>query len=122
MLGPQTLLAPLRSVESLIAEPKLHCVGSSSNMDDIQLKEAIFYLETYGNYTLLLVFYQSHGYLENSLQYILDKKCSAEVFVESLLVPSLRNGDLFRLLDYMMGLERAAQTRLHVYYASIGKY
>jgi zinc finger FYVE domain-containing protein 26 len=120
MLGPQTLLAPLRSVDSLIAEPKFYSAGNST-MDDLQLKEAIFYLETYGNYSLMLGFYQSHGYLENSLQYLMDKKCSSDVFVESLLVPCLKNGEFYRLLENMLGLERS-QSKLYTYYASIGKY
>lgn len=42
-------------------------------MDDIQLKESIYYLETYGNYSLLISFYQKHGYLENAIQYLIEK-------------------------------------------------
>jgi hypothetical protein len=91
------------------------------NMDDIQLKESIFYLETYGNHSLMVSFYQSHNYIENAFQYLIDKKCSVEIFVESLLVPSLKSGDFYNLLEYMFSLERS-QNKLHVYYASIGKY
>ena len=120
MLGPQTLLAPLRSVDTLIAEPKLFCMGDSA-MDDMQLKESIYYLETYGNYALLVNFYQSLGYLDNSLQYLIEKKCSADVFVESLLVPCLKNGEFHRLLENMFGMERS-QSKLYAYYAAIGKY
>jgi hypothetical protein len=90
-------------------------------LDEIQLKESIYYLETYGNYNLIVAFYQRHGYLENALQYLLDKKCSAEVFTESILVASIRNGEFYRLLEYMLSLERY-QYKLHSYYAAIGKY
>lgn len=90
-------------------------------MDEIQLKESIYYLETYGNYNLIVAFYQRHGYLESALQYLLDKKCSAEVFTESVLVASIRNGEFYRLLEYMLSLERY-QYKLHSYYAAIGKY
>ena len=41
-------------------------------MDDIQLKEAIYYLDTYGNHMLTVSFYQKHGYLQKALQYILE--------------------------------------------------
>jgi len=68
--GPQTLLAPLRSVESLLAEPKLYV--SEDMMDDMQLNESIFYLETYGNHALIISFYQRHGYLKRAINYILD--------------------------------------------------
>ena len=78
-------------------------------------------MESYGNHASILAFYQSHGYMENSLQYLLEKKCSSEVFVESLLVPSLKNGEFYRLLEYMLNMERT-QNKLHGYYASIGKY
>jgi zinc finger FYVE domain-containing protein 26 len=71
MQGPQTLLAPLRSVESLLVEPKLYFNGENM-MDDMQLNESIFYLETYGNHALMTAFYQRHGYLTRALGYILD--------------------------------------------------
>ena len=41
-------------------------------MDDIQLKEVLFYLESYGNHMLMVSFYQRHGYLQKALQYILE--------------------------------------------------
>lgn len=69
--GPQTLLAPLRSVESLLAEPKLYGNGEGM-MDDMQINECIYYLETYGNHLLILCFYQRHGYLNRAMQYLLD--------------------------------------------------
>ena len=41
-------------------------------MDDIQLNECIYYLETYGNHSLLVSFYQRHGLIEKALQHIID--------------------------------------------------
>ena len=41
-------------------------------MDDIQFKEAIYYLNTYGNHMFSVSFYQKHGYLQKALQYILE--------------------------------------------------
>lgn len=42
-------------------------------MDDLQFKETIYYLETYGTYTLIVSFYQRNGKLEKAFQYLLDK-------------------------------------------------
>ena len=33
----------------------------------------MYYLETYGNYSLILSFYQRHGYIEKALQYLVEK-------------------------------------------------
>lgn len=41
--------------------------------------------------------------------------------MESLLVPCIRTGEFYQLLEYMLGLERS-QNKLHSYYSSIGKY
>lgn len=43
------------------------------------------------------------------------------MFVESLLVPCLKTGEFYNLLEYMLGLERS-QNKLYQYYSSIGKY
>ena len=42
-------------------------------MDDIQFKESLFYLETYGNYSMIISFYHKHGYLDNAMQYLIDR-------------------------------------------------
>lgn len=118
--GPQTLLAPLRSVEALLAEPKLYS-SSENMMDDIQMTESIYYLETYGNHALIISFYQRHGLISKALQYVIDCKCSSDIFVESLLAPSLRTGEFYKLIDLMLGYERM-QNKLYSYYGSIGKY
>ena len=112
-------------------------------MDDLQMNESIFYLETYGNHALLVAFYQRNGYLTKGIQYIIEnvsqkvqtqkyylnnkvldgfiKKCSTDIFIESLLVPCLRNGSFFQLLELMLSLEKH-QNKLYSYYGSIGKY
>ena len=116
-------------------------------MDDIQFKESFFYLDAYGNHSLLVAFYQRHGYLERALQYLIDnvrtqlfplklvfasifnheslslskQKCNSDIFVESLLMPSLKSGEFYQLIEIMAGLDRI-QSKLFTYYAAIGKY
>lgn len=118
--GPQTLLAPLKSMDILIAEPILFSTDDS-NMDELQYKEAIFYLETYANHLMIVTFYQKHGYLQKALKYILDNKCQQDVFIEALLIPCLRRGEFHQLLDNMLLLDRTQQ-KFHSYFISIGKY
>lgn len=90
-------------------------------MDDVQLQESLYYLQTYGNHHLIASFYSHHGYLENAFHYLLEKKCSSEVFVDSLLVPCIRSGEFYELVEYMLRLERS-QSKMFQYYAAIGKY
>ncbi len=66
------LLGPFQNnVKSLIAEPK-HLSMNENNMDDMQFTECLFYLETYGNYSMIVSFYQRHDYLEKAFQFILE--------------------------------------------------
>lgn len=138
MMGPQALLNPLRSVESLLAEPKFFSIGDM-NLDEYQLRECIYYIETYGNHAHMVSFFQSHNQIENAFQYLIDKvihslnpkfiliicfvlkKCNVDIFVEFLLVPSLRSGEFHSLLEYMLSIERG-QSKLHPFYTSIAKY
>jgi hypothetical protein len=41
-------------------------------MDEIQLRESTYYLETYGNHSSIISFYQRHGLIEKSLQHIIE--------------------------------------------------
>jgi hypothetical protein len=52
---------------------------------------------------------------------IIIKKCSPGIFVESLLIPCLRSGEFFKLIELMLGLEKY-QNKLNSYYGSIGDY
>lgn len=49
------------------------------------------------------------------------KKCSSEIFTETLLVSCLRSGEFYQLLEYMFSFERY-QNKLSTYYVAIGKY
>ena len=69
-LGTQSLLNQLQNIRALIAEPKN--LSSENNMDDVQFNECIYYLETYGNYSMVVSFYQRHGFLEKAFQFIIE--------------------------------------------------
>ncbi len=83
-LGTQSLLSQIQNVRALIAEPKNY-LSNQTNMDDAQLNECIYYLETYGNYSLLVMFYQRHGYLEKAFQFIIESVCLISNFIFLLL-------------------------------------
>jgi hypothetical protein len=116
--GPQSMLASLRSVESLIAEPSLYPINST-NMDTFQITECLFYIQMYGNHSMMVQFYQRNDYLDKSIQYLIDNRCSTSVFQECLLIPSLKNGEFYTLLDCMSKFDKL---HLGIYYGSIGGY
>jgi zinc finger FYVE domain-containing protein 26 len=49
------------------------------------------------------------------------KKCNSDIFIEFLLVPCLRAGNFYQLLELMLSMERS-QSKFYTYYAAIGKY
>jgi hypothetical protein len=49
------------------------------------------------------------------------QKCNADVFNEGLLIPSLKTGEFYQLLDYMVLLDRTQQ-KFYSYFVAIGKY
>lgn len=51
----------------------------------------------------------------------IDKKCDAEIFVETILITCLKNGDFFSLLEMMLKIEKN-QNKLYPYYSAIGKF
>ncbi|XP_052767439.1 zinc finger FYVE domain-containing protein 26-like isoform X2 [Mya arenaria] len=97
----QVLLANPGSIKSLISSPTSMFFEEAS-MDSKQFQECVFYLKTYGNFLGLVDFHRRHGYYMKAVQYILDHKCSVEVFIQGLLKPSLESGELGRLTDQML--------------------
>ncbi|XP_064623470.1 zinc finger FYVE domain-containing protein 26-like isoform X2 [Lineus longissimus] len=98
--GVKCLLAQLSLSENLTAEP-LKQYTDDSTMDEHQFKECLFYLKTYGTHMAIIAFFRRHGFWQKAVKYILDKKCSADVFVEGLLVPAIQTGDLGKLQDQL---------------------
>ncbi|XP_048586399.1 zinc finger FYVE domain-containing protein 26-like isoform X2 [Nematostella vectensis] len=83
------LLSPLHD----LAE---HCktVSPGSFLDSRRFDECLYYLSAYGSSSAVVSFYVRHGHVKLACRYILDKKCSAEVFVESLLMRLVSRGSL----------------------------
>ncbi|XP_013400771.1 zinc finger FYVE domain-containing protein 26-like [Lingula anatina] len=97
----QALQASLKSISSLIAEPFV-VQNEETNISEQQLQECLYYLKAYGTYGSVISFYRKHGYWMKAVQYLLDKRCSPDVFVECLLVPTLKTGEMAKLQDQLI--------------------
>ncbi|KAK6181134.1 hypothetical protein SNE40_009062 [Patella caerulea] len=104
----QMLLSSPASIKSLIKMPASVSVEESS-METIQFQECIYYLKTYGTYLELLHLLRRNGYWMKASEYIIQHKCISEVFIEGLLVPALNSGDLDKLLDQMVMLDKSLE-------------
>lgn len=100
----QLLLSTPGAMKNLISTPASTFFEEAS-MDSQQFQECLFYLRTYGSFLAVIDFHRRHGYYMKAVQYILDHKCSMDIFVEGLLRPSLEAGELARLTDQMMMID-----------------
>ncbi|XP_077991490.1 zinc finger FYVE domain-containing protein 26-like [Glandiceps talaboti] len=96
----EALLAPLSSIKDLINDPTKGFL-IQNEIDKCSFDECIYYLQTYGNHLTVVEFYRKHKYLPQALQYIIEMHCSADVFMEGLLLPYIKKGDLSTLQEQM---------------------
>ncbi|XP_076098495.1 uncharacterized protein LOC143068375 isoform X2 [Mytilus galloprovincialis] len=89
--------------------------------DSIPFKECLYYLKTYASFNIIIDFYRRNGYWMKAVQYILDHKCSSEVFVEALLVPAISCGEWAKLVDQMVMTDPSLE-RWNLYLKSTCKY
>ncbi|EDO48452.1 predicted protein [Nematostella vectensis] len=78
----------------LLAVLLCQTVSPGSFLDSRRFDECLYYLSAYGSSSAVVSFYVRHGHVKLACRYILDKKCSAEVFVESLLMRLVSRGSL----------------------------
>ncbi|ESP02327.1 hypothetical protein LOTGIDRAFT_238051 [Lottia gigantea] len=102
----QMLLSSTASIKTLINMPASTSVEESS-METKQFQECLYYIKTYGTYLELLGMLRRNGYWMKSAEYVLQHKCSSEVFIQGLLEPALKAGDLEKLLDQMLMLDKS---------------
>ncbi|KAK3587800.1 hypothetical protein CHS0354_042763 [Potamilus streckersoni] len=108
----QMILANPGSIKNLIMTSISPLVEEDS-MESLQFQECVYYLRTYGTYLAMVDFHRKHSYWMKAVQYILDHKCSIEVFVEGLLKPSLESGELGKLMDQMLLLDPTLESWNH---------
>ena len=93
------------SLKDLLMEPQ-QLSGKGMYMTEPLPKqiyeEAVFYLTTYGNDGAVVSFLQKHGYWSQATRYILEVDCSADVFLNCLLLPAASAGRLLNLEDQML--------------------
>ncbi|KAK3093553.1 hypothetical protein FSP39_017239 [Pinctada imbricata] len=82
--------------------------------DSLQFQECLFYLKTYGAYSHVIDFHRRNGRWMKAVQFLLDKRCTSEVYMESLLIPALSNGELLKLTDQMVMIDPTLE-KWHLY-------
>ncbi|KAK7103379.1 hypothetical protein V1264_018289 [Littorina saxatilis] len=97
----QMLLSNPASMTNLINMP-IPAQQEETSVDSIVYQECMHYLRTYGTYTDHLKFLLRNGYWNKALKFVVDRRCSTEVFVESVLQPTLKAGDMTRLIEQLL--------------------
>ncbi|XP_070571338.1 zinc finger FYVE domain-containing protein 26-like isoform X2 [Ptychodera flava] len=97
----ESLLAPLKSMKELISDPAKGML-INRKLDAAQLEECLYYLKSYGSHLSIVEFYKKHNFLPKAVQYIVEQQCSTEIFIEGLLLPSIKGGDLSQLQEQML--------------------
>ncbi|XP_069118425.1 uncharacterized protein [Argopecten irradians] len=116
----EMLLANPGSVKSLLACPTVS-YSDEANVESAQYQECLYYLRTYACFHTIVSFHRGNGYWMKATQYILDHKCSSEVFVDALLSPAIEDGRLGELVDQMIMIDPSLE-RWHPYLTTSCRY
>ncbi|XP_054713463.1 zinc finger FYVE domain-containing protein 26-like [Uloborus diversus] len=90
-------LSSLKNIEKGLSEAKSEIVPLSVSAK----KECLFYLNMYGSHLSTVQFYYRNDLKLEALNYILEKKCEADVFIEGLFMPMLKNAE-FSVLKQLL--------------------
>ncbi|XP_038075616.1 zinc finger FYVE domain-containing protein 26-like [Patiria miniata] len=95
------LSASAASIRDFIAEPT-NASFSATALDNPALQECQYYITTYCPHISMVQFYRRHSRLSLAVSYILSQHCSTEVFLEGLLAPCMKHGNLKGLQTEML--------------------
>ncbi|OWF55424.1 Zinc finger FYVE domain-containing protein 26 [Mizuhopecten yessoensis] len=116
----QMLLTNPGSVKSILACPTASYTDEA-DVESAQYQECLYYLRTYASFHTIVSFHRGNGYWMKATQYILDHKCSSEVFVDALLSPAIEEGRLGELVDQMVMIDPSLE-RWHPYLTTACRY
>lgn len=97
----QMLLSNPSNLPSLISMP-VPAQQDETSVESVVYKECTHYLRTYGTYGDHLKFLLKNGYWNKALKFVIDHRCSPDVFVESILQPALQGGEMTRLIEQLL--------------------
>ncbi|XP_076441937.1 uncharacterized protein LOC143280973 isoform X2 [Babylonia areolata] len=100
----QMLLSNPANLSSLINMP-VPAQQDETSVESVVYQECTHYLRTYGTYADHLKFLLRNGYWNKALKFVTDYRCSPEVFVESILQPALKGGEMTRLIEQLLMLD-----------------
>nr|XP_054759360.1 zinc finger FYVE domain-containing protein 26-like [Lytechinus pictus] len=93
------------SIKDFISQPYKIVPESDKLTENRALKECVYYIETYSSHLTAIQFYKRHGMFPKAVIYILQEQCSNEVFLEGLLVPSIKEGQFGQLQEAMLRVD-----------------
>ncbi|KAL8592594.1 hypothetical protein ACOMHN_026524 [Nucella lapillus] len=97
----QMLLSNPANLSSLINMP-VPAQQDETSVESVVYQECTHYLRTYGTYSNHLKFLLKNGYWNKGLKFVIDRHCSPDVFVESILQPALQGGEMTRLIEQLL--------------------
>ncbi|TRY86807.1 hypothetical protein DNTS_020528 [Danionella cerebrum] len=102
----EDILAPLRELEEAFSETvPLEAAENKRVHKCSHCQECVFYLQTYGTHLSLITFFLRHDSLKDALNYLQNKGCSDEVFLEGIFQPCLERGGLGALQGLLETLD-----------------
>lgn len=94
---------------------RLQILGSSSHdslktsnkLDQRVYDECLYYLRLYGSHTQLLQFFLQNNEIKSAVELLIDASVEPNVFIESLILPSLRSGQFTMVCTEMANIDRS---------------
>ncbi|CAI8002630.1 Zinc finger FYVE domain-containing protein 26, partial [Geodia barretti] len=77
------------------------------DLDTHRFSECLHYLQSHGGQSATVAFFVRHNCWTDACKYILDERCSEEVFVEQLWVPALKAGVIEKVQDILKALNHS---------------
>lgn len=73
--------------------------------DSRYFEESMYYLTTYGSHTDILEFLVKHKQIMSSLKYILLQNVEPDIFIQTLFIPYMKNGNVGIIINLMMEID-----------------
>ncbi|XP_028968166.1 uncharacterized protein LOC100907039 [Galendromus occidentalis] len=89
-------LANLKNIKEKGAQ---YLVAESVDLEVTVQSECWFYLENFASHSSIVGYFIRREQFDRALAYCLDRRCDNDVFIEQVLMPSLRSGRFETLLD-----------------------
>ena len=79
----------------------------TNKLDQRVYDECLYYLRLYGSHTQLLQFFLQNNEIKSAVELLIDASVESTVFIESLVLPSLRSGQFTSVCTEMANIDKS---------------